>query len=331
MEGTRAVLTLWLLGSSLASSADWLSERGDSQRSGWQKRERALNPGTVKSLRVLWTRRLESTPQSLTAPTILGRTITHRGTVELVFVAGATGVYAVDGDFGTLFWKRDMQAASIVPVLTPPPPGFDEDEDDDAPQPVRPLYAVSLEGVLHALHPGDGRDLSSWKFLPSAVQPSSLNLAGSTVYTNTQGGVWSMDVSSPNAKALFAAFSGDSPPNETTFSWKGRDLRAGLARDGRIVIREAGRNVGSSRMAGLRGELSTCEDASGERWIFAVQGRSRSAVAAFRMDERQGAVTLRHVWSSPNLTTVSAPVVAGGMVFCTRRQPLQARGSVRPR
>ena len=92
-------LTFALL--SAASAADWLNEGGDAQHSGWQRNEKQLTAANVHDLKLLWMRSLDS---ALTAPTMLGPIITHRGIKELVFIASASNtVYAVDADLGRVF------------------------------------------------------------------------------------------------------------------------------------------------------------------------------------------------------------------------------------
>jgi outer membrane protein assembly factor BamB len=335
MSGTRAVLVFWAFSGTLAWNADWLSDRGDPQRSGWQRRERALNPDTVKNLRLLWKRKLQSPSTSLTAPTMLGRVVTHRGTAELVFVAGSTAVYAVDGDFGTLFWKRDLEgASSATPVLAPPAAGFDEDEDDDAPQPLRPLYVMAKDGNLHALNPGDGRDLSTWKFLTPGVKRSGLNFAAGIVYATAQDGIWSIDVSGPGTKpslvhsrvhtlgGVTIGVDGSVLPAESAtvaFSWKGKSVTAGVTRMGLLAVRTREQAIGE--LPGFRGALATSEDATGARWIFAVSAASQGPIAGFRLEEKDGRPALTRVWNSHSFTRSFAPVVAGNVVFVLSEGP----------
>ncbi len=309
MQGTPAVVALLALGGSLAWTADWLSERGDHHQTGWQKRERALKPDNVRNLGVLWKQKLGSPADPLTSPVILGRVVTHRGSVELVFVAGNSAVYAVDGDFGKLFWKRELDGASTAtPVLAPPAPGFNEDEDDDVPQPVRPLYVVSRGGVLHALDPGDGHDLSTWPFLPAGAKPSSLDFDGKKIYATTPQGTWSIDASRAGSSAVL--LSSVAAP-ECEFVWKGRSLTAMLDRAGRLSVHDSEQPVAVHDRSRFRGPLATFEDGNGVRWIYAT---SADSAAAFRLEDQEGRFTLSRVWTS-RMPPVPAPVVAGGLLF----------------
>ena len=143
-------------------AADWLNEGGDASRHNFQPLERELTPASAPGLKLIWKRTLGDGAR-LSSPIIMGRLITYRGTVELVFVTSSDGhVYGVDGDFGTLFWTRQLDskaavcAAPATPALTPNPP--DVDPDDDGPQPRRPLYVLAPDAMLHSLNPIDGKD-----------------------------------------------------------------------------------------------------------------------------------------------------------------------------
>ena len=143
-------------------AADWLNEGGDAHRRNFQPLERELTPASVPNLKLTWKLKLGH-KANLSSPVILGRLITYRGTVELVFVSSSDGhVYAVDADFGKVFWTRALESEAprctvpATPALTPNPPDVDPDSDD--PQPPRPLYVLGADAMLHALDPIDGKD-----------------------------------------------------------------------------------------------------------------------------------------------------------------------------
>src|SRR2546423_5865561 len=169
MRRLAALVAMLAFSTKAGRPADWLNYGGDAQRSGWQKHETILSAKTVKGLRLLWKWKFDNAAQgrnSLTAPVILGRIITHRGIRELVFVAGSSNnVYAVDADLGKLFWKRHLDSAisdrkwiwpcgsglTAAPALAPDPAArsSDDADEDDAPTPMRPLYVLSSDGRLH--------------------------------------------------------------------------------------------------------------------------------------------------------------------------------------
>src|SRR5271165_2586386 len=147
MRVTMRIACALLLIALTATAADWVCSGGDALHSGWQKHESALNPDSVKALRLIWKLPLGS---SASSPVILGRMVTPRGSVELIYLAAAAGyVFAVDGYFRKVFWKRHIGAAAPTPVIAPAPQGQDE-QDDDATQPLRPIYVLGSDGLLQA-------------------------------------------------------------------------------------------------------------------------------------------------------------------------------------
>jgi hypothetical protein len=297
-----AVLVTLLAGSGVAQ--DWLTYGGDPERTNWQKYERDLNKDNVRNLRLLWKRQLDNQPDGrnvLTAPLILGPTITHRGIKELVFVAGASdNIYAVDADLGRLFWKRHIDTApkspcglglTATPVLAPLQTPKPRANDDDPVQ-MRPLYVLASDGGLHTIRISTGLDMAApVKFLPPNANASNLSLVSHVIHTTTPGncgdarnGVWSVDMTVPDAHVTF------SPAKTEGFlsTWKGKDLMPGVT------------------------NLATWEDASGTRWIYAAGKRS---IEAYKVLEKDGNPKLTSVWTSRALTSGVPPVVVNGMVF----------------
>jgi len=297
-----AVLVTLLAGSCMAQ--DWLTYGGDPQRTNWQKYERDLNKDNVKNLRLLWKRQLDNQPDSrnaLTAPLILGPTITHRGIKELVFVAGASdNIYAVDADLGRLFWKRHIDTApkspcglglTATPVLAPLQTPKPRANDDDPVQ-MRPLYVLASDGSLHTIRISTGLDMAApVKFLPPNANASNLSLVSHVIYTTTPGncgdarnGEWSVDMSVPDAHVTF------SPQKEEGFpsTWKSKDLMPGVT------------------------NLATWEDASRTRWIYVA---GKQSIEAYKVLEKDGHTKLTSVWTSRDLISAAPPVVVNGMVF----------------
>jgi outer membrane protein assembly factor BamB len=230
MKQLRALIAVLGFGYLLAQAADWLNYGGDPQRMGWQRRERRLSTTSVKEMKLLWKRKLDSPSgrlNSLTAPVILGPLVTHRGIKELVFIAGASdSVYAVDVDLGTVFWQRRLKVApnpdrgsrlpcgqglTATPAFARPGGVAPADDQDEGFTPLRPLYVLSSDGNLHSIRPSDGADMAPTRnFIPGSSYASSLNVARDFVYATTSAGcggapdgVWALNVNSPSSKANF--------------------------------------------------------------------------------------------------------------------------------
>ncbi len=198
---------------------------GDAQHSRHQRREREISPSSVAQFQLLWK---HSGGATLSAPVILGRLITYRGSVELIFVVSAKGeVWAIDGDFGRVFWRRQLEVAvHRCADALPPAPAFapsglsEEAEDDDGPQALRPLYVLTLDGRLHTLNPQDGRDVApAREFVSGAWRMGDLSLSEGRVSTQaracggTTNATWWMDVDagSPSRRARTVRVSRPAP------------------------------------------------------------------------------------------------------------------------
>ncbi|HMC59124.1 MAG TPA: hypothetical protein VKJ01_08035, partial [Candidatus Solibacter sp.] len=66
------------LGCTLLPAADWLTDGGNQQRTGWQKDEKILNKDNVKGMKLLWKLQVDNQPRelhSLFLPLIVGQQI----------------------------------------------------------------------------------------------------------------------------------------------------------------------------------------------------------------------------------------------------------------
>jgi outer membrane protein assembly factor BamB len=122
----RAVLTVTVAAAIAAvghtqgrSAPDWTTEGADAQRSSWISVDPWISLDTMSSFRFLWKLKLDNEPRqmnALTAPVSMANLNSFRGFKSLVFVGGsANNVYAIDYDFGTLFWKTHINYSSGVP------------------------------------------------------------------------------------------------------------------------------------------------------------------------------------------------------------------------
>jgi outer membrane protein assembly factor BamB len=100
------------------SAPDWTTEGADAQRSSWIRVDPWISLDTMSSFKFLWKLKLDNEPRqmtALTAPVSMANLNSFRGFKSLVFVGGsANNVYAIDYDFGTLFWKTHINYSSGV-------------------------------------------------------------------------------------------------------------------------------------------------------------------------------------------------------------------------
>src|SRR5689334_4262173 len=102
--------TLW--------GADWLTDGGNPQRTGWQKDEKILGKANVKDMKLRWKLQLDNQPRqlhSLFPPLIVGRINTANGPKQIAIEAGISdNIYAIDVDAGAILWKKHFPYTSEV-------------------------------------------------------------------------------------------------------------------------------------------------------------------------------------------------------------------------
>lgn len=188
-----------------AQNADWLTDGGDKQRSGWQKDEHILSPADVKNMTLLW--KVETGNEARALHNLMPALIVHSvetasGPKQIVLVSGISdNLYAYDAADGTLLWKKhftyavekpkeDIPAdfATIAGGKTPKTLNFLEpggSSDTPVIGPVQdgkwPVYFVDGGGVLHILSLADGTDLKPAVTVEKG-KAWALNLDGDTLW-----------------------------------------------------------------------------------------------------------------------------------------------------
>jgi outer membrane protein assembly factor BamB len=98
------------------SAPDWTTEGFDAQRTSWMRVDPYISIDTLSKFQFLWKLKVDNEPRhgnALTAPVALGNLMTFRGFKSLIFVGGSSNnVYAIDYDFGTLFWRTHHNYAA---------------------------------------------------------------------------------------------------------------------------------------------------------------------------------------------------------------------------
>ena len=343
MNSSARVLVALLLVAGFILGADWITERGDSARTGWQKNEKTLSIASAAKLKLLWKRQLAA---GLTDPLILGPFITHRGIKELVFVKdNSDNLYAVDADLGRIFWTRTLQSATARPSELPcplslrvtpvmPPSAVQQtsydtkNDDDNFSDGNRPLYVLSNDATLNSIRPSTGADfyppahfLSNVPFpITLKVIDNRLSIATSKQCGGAPAGVWETELTSTGPE--HPRFERQSETAPTEFSWHGELLRASISGTGQLLLADAQSNrilfqSDSLGSVGSRG-LATGEDRAGSRWIYLTRN---DGVQAFKLKDQGDEITAQQVWSARNLQDPGAPVIANGVLYLLS-QPL---------
>src|SRR5437763_11949803 len=104
----------------MGRSQDWNTFGGDTARSGFERSDPRLTKESVaKEFALLYKTKLEENARgqrSVTPPVIISTLISYRGFKELAFSGGTNNtVYAINADFGKLFWHKPLIYSSEIP------------------------------------------------------------------------------------------------------------------------------------------------------------------------------------------------------------------------
>ncbi len=216
------VLTALCAACALLPAADWLTDGGNPQRTGWQPDEKILNKDNVKGLQILWKLKLDNVPQemhSLFPPLIVEKVQTSSGIKQIAIEAGISdNLYAIDVDTGQILWKKHFDYPTPERRGRPGdplcPPGQTATPVIGLPNAsgARTLYALAGDGRVHSLNVADGEDVvPPFKFGYPNGKSYALNLWNNVLYTTTSQGcagnpnqIWAVDIADPQHKVMTA-------------------------------------------------------------------------------------------------------------------------------
>jgi outer membrane protein assembly factor BamB len=172
--------------------------------------------------------------------------------------------------------------------------------------------ALGTSGIVYAatgLQPPDARP---WL---TAAGPAPTRYANSVV---------ALDRVTLEAKDWFTRDNADFNATPVVFRHKGKDYVAVTGNDGRLYLLDGAALGGADhktpifatppamKSTGAGAGLATWQDADGTRWLLApLAGK----IAAFKVVDAGGAVTLEAAWQSRELAAPLAPIVVNGIVF----------------
>jgi len=195
--------------------------------------------------------------------------------------------------------------------------------------------AIGTDGTVYA-ETGDGQyDPAMNRYANSivALTPKELKLKDWYTPSNAEW-LWKRDL--------------DMNVTPVVFPYKGRDLIVGSGKEGRLFLLDSQSLGGADHRtpafrselisnedvdfagAGTWGSLASWEDAQGTRWVLApvwgpkhpgakfamTNGETNvGTIAAFKVEEHSGKLSLANAWTSRNLITPAAPAIANGVVF----------------
>jgi outer membrane protein assembly factor BamB len=120
---------------------------------------------------------------------------------------------------------------------------------------------------------------------------------------------------------LKQSFTSSSNATPLVFPYKGRDLIVSAGSGGRLYLLDSESLTPLHQTEplatgdhGVWGGLSSWQDESGTRWVYApVWGRG--VIVAFKVEESDGKPVLAQAWTSRNMSSPEPPVITNGVVF----------------
>ena len=258
-------------------------------------------------------------------------------------------IYAVTGDgmLRTLYISNGQEAGEAIPFLPPNSNarGFIVLGDT--------AYAAteSCKGASSGVWALDlvSRKVSRWQPATGAVAGSAGPAFGPdrTVYvTTTAGAVAALDPGTLQTMQTYSAGS-EFTSSPIVFPYRGKNLIAAATRDGRIHLLDSA-SLGSKALFGTPaystagfepGALATWQSVDGVRWLLAAASGPPSpgfapangavtngAIAAWKVSERNGAISLDPGWTSRDMLSPLTPIIINGVVFAVSSGEFRSDG-----
>lgn len=256
---------------------------------------------------------------------------------------GARPVWIVDGQ-GKMRQVNTADGSDMFPALNFLPAGARTSSVLMSDNTLYALSAGACNGTTDGLYAMDLTQESP-KVTSLALPGGAAGFAAGndgTLYVQTAGGLHLLGGKGLEKKSLLAevqSAKGMPDLNSTTpivFDHKGKDYVVSAGKEGNLFLAASDGALHSktaplaSAKGGVWGGLATWEDGDGTRWVAApvwgalnpalkVPASNGSApngsVVAFKVEEKDGKLTLNPAWTSRDLKSPIAPVVTSGTVF----------------
>ena len=185
----------------------------------------------------------------------------------------------------------------------------------------------------------ESKKVSHWKSEGSGVAGSAGPVAGpdGTVYVSAGGELVALEERTLKPKASYTIGGQQFTSSPVVFDFKGKDLIAATANDGRLHLMDAAalstplaKTASFSSADFATGALASWQDPAGTRWILVpAAGATASgagfrttngdvkngAIVAWKVVEQNGAPTLQPGWVSRDMTSPLTPIVVNGVIF----------------
>lgn len=172
---------------------------------------------------------------------------------------------------------------------------------------------------------GADKSVKSWKTSGGNVAGTAFGTDGTVFATTSDGNVVALERKSLSLKDSFSPGQSAFTTAPVVFSHNGKYLIAAANKDGHIYVLDSASLGGAdhhtplakSAMIGniASGDLATWES-NGTRWILApIAGAPGGKIAAFKLVDQGGKLSLEPGWSSRDLLMPQTPAIVNGVVF----------------
>ncbi|HLG99863.1 MAG TPA: hypothetical protein VKX49_26375 [Bryobacteraceae bacterium] len=169
----------------------------------------------------------------------------------------------------------------------------------------------------------DSKEASHWQPAAGAIAGSAGPAFGpdDTLYAATSAGqLVSLAARGLNILNTYATGGAAFTSSPVVFPYKGRTLVAAASSDKKIHLIDTASFSGTANpVYGGQGfaptALAAWQDLDGVRWILAADGSPRGAIAAWRVIDRNDAMTVEPGWRSAEMLNPQTPAIISGVVF----------------
>ena len=164
------------------------------------------------------------------------------------------------------------------------------------------------------------KQVTSWE-APGGIAGSAGPAFGpdTTLYiTTADGQLVALEAKTLRHKGAYRSGTAGFATSPVVFEYKGKTVVAAMAKDGSIqlvdpvAIKTSLAKTASGVTGSMPSALASWRDSAGTRWILVATG---SAIAAWKVVEQNGALSLVRGWISREIDSPMTPMIVNGVVF----------------
>jgi hypothetical protein len=166
---------------------------------------------------------------------------------------------------------------------------------------------------------GPDKSVKSWKTGGGSVIGTAFGVDGTVFATTSDGEVVTLERKTLAKKDSFSLGKSAFTTSPLVFSHKGKYLVAAANKDGHIYILDSASLKTPLAKSDSIGDISTGDlatwESNGTRWILAPVSGANGKIAAYKLVDRGGRLSLETGWSSRELLMPQTPAIVNGVIF----------------